>query len=112
MTSHRVFDVATVEGRRKLVARELGARALRLNQFDSQPGQAGFEHDERESGQEEVYVALRGDGVLRVAGEEVALVPGRYVLVSPEATRQVVAGPDGLSYLVVGARVEGDQPPG
>ena len=27
MTSHRVFDVATVEGRRKLVARELGARA-------------------------------------------------------------------------------------
>ena len=61
MTSHRVFDVATVEGRRKLVARELGARAVRLNQFDSQPGQAGFEHHERESGQEEVYVAPRPD---------------------------------------------------
>ena len=109
MTSHRVFDVATVEGRRKLVARELGARALRLNQFDSQPGQAGFEHDERESGQEEVYVPLRGTGVLRVTGEEVVLEPGRYVLVPPEATRQVVAGPDGLSYLVVGARVEAER---
>ncbi|HEX6699146.1 MAG TPA: cupin domain-containing protein [Gaiellaceae bacterium] len=105
-SSHAVFDTAAVEGRRKLVARELGARAIRLNQFDSQPGQAGFEHDERESGQEEVYVPLRGSGVLRVEGEEVPLEPGRYVLVPPEATRQVVAGPEGLSYAVVGARVE------
>jgi quercetin dioxygenase-like cupin family protein len=103
--------VASVEGRRKPVARELGARAVRLNQFDSQPGQAGKEHDERESGQEEVYVALRGEGVLRVAGEEVELRPGHYVLVAPEETRQVVAGPHGLSYLVVGARVEGEQRP-
>jgi quercetin dioxygenase-like cupin family protein len=94
------------------VARELGTRAVRLNQFDSQPGQAGKEHDERESGQEEVYLSLRGEGVLRVAGEEVELRPGRYVLVPPEATRQVVAGPEGLSYLVVGARVEDGQPPG
>jgi quercetin dioxygenase-like cupin family protein len=106
MSAYRIFEAAAVEGRRKPVARELAARAARLNQFDSVPGQEGFEHDERESGQEEVYVALRGDGVLRVDGAEVALVPGRYVLVEPEAARQVVAGPEGLSYLVVGARVE------
>jgi quercetin dioxygenase-like cupin family protein len=99
----RIFDVSSVEGRRKPVARELGARAVRLNQFDSQPGQPGSEHDELESGQEEVYIPLRGSGVLRVDGEEVPLEPGRYVLVEPEATRQVVAGPDGLSYAVVGA---------
>ena len=104
--THTVFETSGVEGRRKLVARELGARAIRLNQFDSQPNQAGFEHDERESGQEEIYLALRGDGVLRVDGAEVPLEPGRYVLVPPESTRQVVAGPDGLSYAVVGARVE------
>jgi hypothetical protein len=41
--------------------------------------------------------------VLRVGGDEVPLEPGRYVLVRPEATRQVVAGPEGLSYVVVGA---------
>jgi quercetin dioxygenase-like cupin family protein len=99
----RIFDASSVEGRRKLVARELGARAVKLNQFDSQPGQAGFEHDERESGQEEVYIALRGSGLIRVEGEEVPFEPGRYVLVEPEATRQVVAGPEGLSYAVVGA---------
>ena len=103
--SHRILDTGDLEGRRKLIARELGARALRLNQFDSEPGQAGFEHNEAESGQEEIYFALRGSGVLRVAGEEVPLEPGRYVLVEPAATRQVVAGPDGLSYGVVGAVV-------
>src|ERR671936_374207 len=90
----RIFDVSSVEGRRKLVARELGASAVKLNQFDSQPGQAGFEHDERESGQEEVYIALRGSGLIRVEGEEVPFAPGRYVLVS----RAVEAGVFG--YLV------------
>jgi quercetin dioxygenase-like cupin family protein len=102
-----MIDAGDFEGRRKPVARGLGARAVKLNQFDSQPGQEGSEHDERESGQEEVYFALRGTGVLRVEGEEVALEPGRYVLVEPEATRQVVAGPEGLSYAVVGAVPEG-----
>ena len=106
MTAYRVVYVAAFQGRRKPIARELAARAVKLNQFDSQPGQAGFEHDERESGQEEVYVALRGSGVVRVEGEDVPLEPGRYVLVEPEARRQVVAGPEGLSYAVVGAVVE------
>ena len=103
--THSIFETESVEGRRKLVAATLGARAVRMNQFDSPPGFEGFEHDERASGQEEVYVALRGEGVLRIGGETVELVPGRYVLVPPDETRQVVAGPDGLSYLVVGAVV-------
>jgi quercetin dioxygenase-like cupin family protein len=102
---HRIVDTADLEGRRKLIARELGARAVRLNQFDSEPGQAGSEHDETESGQEEIYFVLRGSGVLRVEGEELPLEQGRYVLVEPDATRQVVAGPQGLSYAVVGAVV-------
>jgi quercetin dioxygenase-like cupin family protein len=103
--SHRILDTADLEGRRKLIARELGARAVKLNQFDSEPHREGFEHDESDSGQEEIYFALLGSGVLRVEGEEVSLEPGRYVLVDPQATRQVVAGPHGLSYGVVGAVV-------
>jgi quercetin dioxygenase-like cupin family protein len=105
MSAFRVAEVGAFEGRRKLIARELGARAIRLNQFDSEPGQEGHEHDERESGQEEIYIPLRGSGVLRVDGEEVELRPGLYVLVPPESTRVVVAGDDGLSYAVVGAVV-------
>ena len=103
--SYRIFDASEIEERRKPVAAELGARAIKVNQFDSQPGQAGKEHDEVESGQEEIYVPVRGTGVLRIGDEEIELEPGRFVLVEPEATRQVVAGEDGLSYVVVGAVV-------
>jgi quercetin dioxygenase-like cupin family protein len=102
---YSLLDVSEFDERRKPIARALGAKAIKMNQFDNQPDQAGKEHDERESGQEEIYVPLRGHGVLRVDGEEVPLVPGRYVLVSPDATRQVVAGPEGLGYLVVGAKL-------
>jgi quercetin dioxygenase-like cupin family protein len=101
--AYRMLDISTIEGRRKLVAAGLDARAIRMNQFDNEPDQAGKQHDERESGQEEIYTALRGSGVIVVDGEEIPLEPGRYVLVEPETTRQVVAGPDGLSYVIVGA---------
>jgi quercetin dioxygenase-like cupin family protein len=58
-----------------------------------------------EGRRKQIAGTLRGAGVLRVDGDEVQLHPGRYVLVEPESTRQVVAGPDGLSYAVVGAVV-------
>jgi quercetin dioxygenase-like cupin family protein len=100
---HRVFDTRAVEGRRKLVARELGARAIKLNRFDNEPGQPGKEHDERESGQEEIYVPVAGAGRIVVDGVAIELEPGVFVLVEPESTRQVVAGAAGLSYVIVGA---------
>jgi len=103
--AHAIVDSASLEGRRKLIAQELGARAIRLNRFDSRPGQEGFAHDERESGQEEIYFAVEGEGMIRVGSEETPLEPARFVLVSADETRQVIAGPRGLSYVVVGAVV-------
>ena len=103
--TYRIFDTSEIDERRKAVASELGARAIKVNQFDNQPGQAGKEHDEVASGQEEIYIPVRGTGVLRVDDDEVALEPGRFVLVPPEATRQVVGGDDGLTYVVIGAVV-------
>lgn len=103
--AYAVVDASEWEERRKPIAAALGARAIKLNRFDSVPGQAGKEHDERETGQEEIYIAVGGSGTLAVDGEDVELVPGRFVLVSPESVRQVVAGDEGLAYVVVGARV-------
>jgi quercetin dioxygenase-like cupin family protein len=103
--TYTVVDAASFEGRRKLIAQELGARAIRLNRFDNEPEQEGKEHDERGSGQEEIYVPVEGSGVMRIGEEEIPLQPGRFVLVTPDETRQVVAGPEGLSYVVVGAVV-------
>jgi mannose-6-phosphate isomerase-like protein (cupin superfamily) len=103
----RVLDARTLDDRRKLVARELGARAIKLNRFDNEADQPGKEHDERESGQEEIYIPVAGSGHIVVDGEEIALEPNLFVLVEPESTRQVVAGPAGLSYVIVGAQVLG-----
>jgi quercetin dioxygenase-like cupin family protein len=105
--SYTVIDVKDFEGRRKPVAQALGALAIKANQFDSQPGQLGHEHDELDSGQEELFVPLRGTGYLQIDGETLDLEPGCYALVQPSARRRVDAGPEGLSYLVIGARVEG-----
>ena len=41
----------------------------------------GHEHDELTTGQEELFVPLRGTGYLQIDGETVDLEPGRYVLV-------------------------------
>ena len=102
---YTVVDAQSFEGRRKQIARELGAQAIQLNRFDSEPGQEGFAHDERESVQEEMYIPVAGSGVIRIGVEEVPLGPGRFVVVTPDETRQVVAGPDGRSYVVGGAVV-------
>ena len=106
--SYSVIDVKDFEGRRTPVAQALNALAIKANQFDSPPGHPGYEHDELKSGQEELFVPLSGAGSMLIDGETVALEPGRYVLVQPSARRRVDAGPDGLSYLVIGARVEGE----
>ena len=106
--NYTVIDVKDFEGRRTPVAKALEALAIRANQFDSPPGHEGYEHDELKSGQEELFVPLRGAGSMLIDGETVDLEPGRYVLVQPSARRRVDAGPEGLSYLVIGARVEGE----
>jgi quercetin dioxygenase-like cupin family protein len=97
-----VDDVPFTWGTFSFVGHRLGATALGFSQVDFPPGKVGAEHDEVESGQEEVYVCLAGGGTLTVDGDELELVPGRYVLVSPEARRRPAAGPEGLSFLVVG----------
>jgi uncharacterized cupin superfamily protein len=101
--AYAVADASDFDGRRKQIRQALGVSAFGINQYDSPPGFEGFAHDELDSGQEEVYVALAGAGVIRIDDEEVDFEPGRYVFVPPDLTRQVVAGPEGLSYLVVGS---------
>ena len=106
--SYSVIDVRDFEGRRTPVAQAIDALAIKANQFDSPPDHLSLEHDELKSGKEELFVPLRGLGYLQIDGETVDLEPGRYVLVQPSAPRQAVAGPEGLSSLVIGARVEGE----
>jgi uncharacterized cupin superfamily protein len=99
---YAVFDVDGIEARRKAVRRELGITAFGANQFDNQPGQAGSEHDEADTGQQELYVALRGAGAVVVDGERLPLDDERLVKVDAGTARVLSSGPDGLRVLCVG----------
>jgi mannose-6-phosphate isomerase-like protein (cupin superfamily) len=88
----------------RFVRRELGVEAFGINWFELGPGAEGLEHDEADSGQEEVDVVVRGAGVWRVDGEEVPVREGTFNRFDPETTRCPVAGPEGMAFLAVGAR--------
>ena len=114
---YTTVDVAELEGEGpggavRKVRRALGARAFGFNYITLPAGTAGHQHDHADEGQEEVYVVVRGSGVMRVDGDEVVLRPGVFVRVDPETTRLPVAGPDGLEFVTFGAPLEGAyQPP-
>ena len=94
------------------VRRELGAEAFGINWFELPPNAEGFEHDEQESGQEEVNVIIGGSGVYRVEGEEIPVQRGSVLRFDPETTRVPVAGPEGLTMIAVGARRGSYEPRG
>ena len=97
-----VEDVPYTWGTFKFVRHHIGATAFGFAQIDFPADKVVSEHDESESGQEEVYLTLSGSGTLEVDGDAVEMRPGRYVLVSPSSRRRPAAGPDGMSFLVIG----------
>jgi quercetin dioxygenase-like cupin family protein len=103
-----VVEVDSVEpsgpgGAVRFLRRALGATAFGFNWFELPPGDAGPEHDETETRQEEVMIVLAGTGTLTIDGEEVGLAARRVVRLDPEAVRQVRAGGDGLTFVTIGA---------
>jgi mannose-6-phosphate isomerase-like protein (cupin superfamily) len=102
----RIDDVegAGPGGAVKFLRRELGVEAFGVNWFEIPPNAEGREHNETESGQEEVNVVIRGSGVYRIDGEEVPVEAPMIFRFDPETTRQPVSGADGLTIVAVGAR--------
>ena len=96
----------------RFVRRELGVEAFGINWFELPPGSEGREHDEAETGQEEVNVVVRGSGTYRIDGEEVPVREGSFLRFDPGTRRQPVAGADGLTLLAVGARRGSYEPRG
>jgi mannose-6-phosphate isomerase-like protein (cupin superfamily) len=115
--SYSVVNVEDIEGAGpggavRFVRRELGVEAFGINWFEIPPNSRGNEHDETRSGQEEVSVVVRGDGHWLVNGTEVPVRVGSFVRFDPEVTRCPVAGPDGLTFVSVGARRGAYEPRG
>jgi quercetin dioxygenase-like cupin family protein len=96
----------------RFVRRRLGVEAFGINWFELPPHAEGREHNELDSGQEEVSVVVRGSGVWQLDGEEVEVRPGTFLRFDPEQTRQPIAGPDGLTFVSIGARRGSYEPRG
>jgi tetratricopeptide (TPR) repeat protein len=63
------------------------------------------DHDERSSGQEELYVVLSGQAIFTVDGQEVDAPAGTLVFVNePETKRKAIAGEAGATVLALGAK--------
>src|SRR2546421_13059421 len=96
----------------RFVRKVLGVEAFGINWFEIAPNSEGRQHNEAESGQEEVNVIVRGSGVYRIDGDEIPVAAGTFLRFDPGTTRQPVAGPDGLTMSAVGARRWSDDPKG
>ncbi|OVE83967.1 cupin domain-containing protein [Natronolimnobius baerhuensis] len=82
----------------ELEAEELGFTVLEL-----EAGTEGMEHDEAESGQEEIYYVVEGtiDVELADANETVTLEAEEAIRLDPDETRQLVNSGDERATLVL-----------
>jgi uncharacterized cupin superfamily protein len=90
------------DGFAKLVRDGMDITAFGVQIMDLPPGHVTKSHDESDSGQQELYVALRGSGAV-VAGEDrFPLDPEHLVRVDAGVGRVLEGGADGLRVLCVG----------
>jgi mannose-6-phosphate isomerase-like protein (cupin superfamily) len=87
--------------RRPLEGKTLGVSLMKLEPNFRIP----FGH--KHSGQEEVYVVVRGSGRIKVEDEIVDVEEWDAIRFDKDTMRNVEAGPDGIEYLAFGA---GDDP--
>lgn len=88
------------------IRRELGVQAFGINAWHGDTGSVLVgEHDETQSGHEELYVVTTGAATFTVDGEEVAAGPGTVVFVrDPASSRSAVATEDGTTVVSVGGK--------
>ena len=94
---------AVFGGAFKRARAELGVESFGMQVMDLPPNLEQYpEHDHAESGQEEVFVVMRGSGEIEVDGERHPLDPETIVRVGPAAKRKIWPGPDGMRVLALG----------
>ncbi len=92
------------DGFAHLVRAGLDVSAFGCQVMDLPPDYSTKSHDESDSGQEEVYFALRGSGAVLIDEEDrkLTLDPDHVVRVSAGTARTLTSGPDGMRALCVG----------
>lgn len=104
-TAKRIDEMEASYGGGFVKARaELGVTSFGMQVIQMPPNYSDYPlHDHADSGQEEVFLALKGSGWIEIEDERVDLEPGVFVRVGPAPKRKVFAGPDGIQMLALGA---------
>ena len=104
-TAKRIDEMEASYGGGFVKARaELGVTSFGMQVIQMPPDYSDYPlHDHADSGQEEVFLALKGSGWIEIEDERVDLEPGVFVRVGPAPKRKVFAGPDGIQMLALGA---------
>ena len=96
---------AVVFGSFKRARATLGVESFGMQVIDLPPGATQYpEHDHAHDGQEEVFIALLGEGEIEIEGDRHVLNPDTMVRVGPAPKRKVWPGPQGMRLLVLGGR--------
>jgi uncharacterized cupin superfamily protein len=90
------------DGLIKLARTGLGVTAFGVQIMDLPPDYTTDAHDESDTGQQEVYVALGGAGAVVIGHERLPLDPDHLVRVDAGVERVLSSGPAGLRVLCVG----------
>jgi hypothetical protein len=90
------------DGFAKLVRTGLQITAFGVQIMDLPPNHTTESHDESDTGQQELYVGLRGSGAVVTGATRQPLDPEHLVRVDAGIDRVLTAGPDGLRVLCVG----------
>jgi mannose-6-phosphate isomerase-like protein (cupin superfamily) len=100
-----VTATATGEGRWQALNHPLGVTTFGVNAVIMDPGEEiDIEHDETESGHQEVYVVVKGRAAFRLGDAEVEAGPGDVVAVAdPAETRSYRALEPGSRIVCFGA---------
>jgi quercetin dioxygenase-like cupin family protein len=87
----------------RLIRKPLELEAFGINMVEIGPGGQIPEHDEKESGQVEVFGILEGDGKFRLNGSHHDAPVGSFVRMEPDVTRTIVNDSDApLTALLIG----------
>lgn len=108
--TYRFTDACDVEPRLRVlrpIRAALEIDSFGVNEIALPPNTTAYpEHDEVKSNHDELYIGLEGAATMTIDGEELELVPGRYVFVTPESRRNITPGAEGIRFIAVGVAAD------
>ena len=90
------------DGLIKLARSGMGVTAFGVQVMDLPPDYTTQSHNEADSGQQELYVGLRGAGWVLTDEQRLPIGEGMLIRIDAGVGRRLASGPDGVRILCVG----------